>query len=97
MFIKINYLLRFKLTKEFLRMEKEVDGKTEEQSITLIKKILIGLGIIFIIVGVIRQWPIAGKSYMEFIEGDGYLALMLGFIMTILGISVNLLIGQEKE
>jgi hypothetical protein len=78
-------------------MEKEVDGKTEEQSITLIKKILIGLGIIFIIVGVIRQWPIAGKSYMEFIEGDGYLALMLGFIMTILGISVNLLIGQEKE
>ena len=97
MFIKINYLLRFKLTKEFLRMKKEVDGKTEEQSITLIKKILIGLGIIFIIVGVIRQWPIAGKSYMEFIEGDGYLALMLGFIMTILGISVNLLIGQEKE
>ena len=78
-------------------MKKEVDGKTEEQSITLIKKILIGLGIIFIIVGVIRQWPIAGKSYMEFIEGDGYLALMLGFIMTILGISVNLLIGQEKE
>ena len=78
-------------------MEKEVDGKTEEQSITLIKKILIGLGIIFIIVGVIRQWPISGKSYMEFIEGDGYLTLMLGLIMTILGISVNLLIGQEKN
>ena len=78
-------------------MEKEVDGKTEEQSITLIKKILIGLGIIFIIVGVIRQWPIAGKSYMEFIEGDGYLALMLGLIMTVLGVSVKLLIGQEKE
>ena len=78
-------------------MQNEVDGKTEEQSITLIKKILIGLGVVFIIVGVIKQWPIAGKSYMEFIEGDGYLALMLGFIMTILGISVNLLIGQEKE
>ncbi len=75
----------------------EIDKKTEKQSITLIKKILIGLGIIFIIVGVIRQWPIEGKSYMDFIEGDGYLALMLGLIMTILGISVNLLIGEEKE
>ena len=64
-------------------MQNEVDGKTEEQSITLIKKILIGLGVVFIIVGVIKQWPIAGKSYMEFIEGDGYLALMLGLIMTV--------------
>jgi len=61
------------------------------------KKVLIGLGGIFIVVGVIRQWPIAGKSYMEFIEGEGYLALMLGLIMTVLGISVKLLIGQEKE
>jgi uncharacterized membrane protein len=78
-------------------MQNEVDKKTEEQSVTLIKKTLIGLGTVFIIVGVVRQWPIAGKSYMEFIEGDGYLALMLGLIMTVLGISVKLLIGQEKE
>ena len=78
-------------------MLNEVDQKTEEQSINLMKKILIGLGGIFIVVGVIRQWPIAGKSYMEFIEGEGYLALMLGLIMTVLGISVKLLIGQEKE
>ena len=78
-------------------MQNEVDKKTEEQSVTLIKKTLIGLGTVFIIVGVVRQWPIAGKSYMEFIEGDGYLALMLGLIMTLLGISVKLLIGQEKE
>ena len=78
-------------------MQNEVDKKTEEQSVTLIKKPLIGLGTVFIIVGVVRQWPIAGKSYMEFIEGDGYLALMLGLIMTVLGISVKLLIGQEKE
>jgi hypothetical protein len=63
----------------------------------LIKRVLIGLGGVFIVVGVIRQWPIAGKSYMEFIEGEGYLALMLGLIMTVLGISVKLLIGQEKE
>ena len=78
-------------------MLNEVDQKTEARSINLMKKVLIGLGGIFILVGVIRQWPIAGKSYMEFIEGEGYLALMLGLIMTVLGISVKLLIGQEKE
>ena len=78
-------------------MLNEVDQKKEERSINLMKKVLIGLGGIFIVVGVIRQWPIAGKSYMEFIEGEGYLALMLGLIMTVLGISVKLLIGQEKE
>jgi len=49
------------------------------------------------LVGIIRQWPIAGKSYMEFIEGEGYLALMLGLIMTVLGVSVKLLLGQQKE
>jgi len=78
-------------------MLNKVDQKTEERSINLMKKVLIGLGGIFIVVGIIRQWPIAGKSYMEFIEGEGYLALMLGLIMTVLGISVKLLIGQEKE
>ena len=78
-------------------MLNEVDEKTEEHSVNLIKKILIGLGAIFILVGIIRQWPIAGKSYMEFIEGEGYLALMLGLIMTVLGVSVKLLIDQQKE
>ena len=78
-------------------MLNEVDEKTEERSIGLIKKVLIGLGGVFIVVGVIRQWPIAGKSYMEFIEGEGYLALVLGLMMAVLGISVKLLIGQEKE
>ncbi len=78
-------------------MLNEVDQKTEERSINLMKKVLIGLGGIFILVGIIRQWPIVGKSYMEFIEGEGYLALMLGLIMTVLGISVKLLVGQEKE
>jgi hypothetical protein len=78
-------------------MLNEVDDKTEERSIGLIKKVLIGLGGVLIVVGVIRQWPIAGKSYMEFIEGEGYLSLMLGLIMAVLGISVKLLIGQEKE
>ena len=78
-------------------MVNEVDQRTEERSINLMKKVLIGLGGIFILVGIIRQWPIVGKSYIEFIEGEGYLALMLGLIMTVLGISVKLLIGQEKE
>ena len=78
-------------------MLNEVDEKTEEHSINLVKKVLIGLGLIFILVGIIRQWPITGKSYMEFIEGEGYLALMLGIIMTVLGVSVKLLIGQQKE
>ena len=78
-------------------MLNEVDEKTEEHGINLIKKVLIGLGVIFILAGIIRQWPIAGKSYMEFIEGEGYLALMLGLIMTVLGVSVKLLIGQQKE
>ena len=78
-------------------MLNEIDEKTEEHSINFIKKVLIGLGVIFILVGVIRQWPIAEKSYMEFIEGEGYLALMLGLIMTVLGVSVKLLIGQQKE
>ena len=78
-------------------MPNEVDEKREEHSVNLIKKTLIGLGIIFILVGIIRQWPIAGKSYMEFIEGEGYLALMLGLIMTVLGVSVKLLLGQQKE
>ena len=78
-------------------MLNEVDEKTEERGLNLIKKVLIGLGVIFIVVGIIRQWPIAEKSYMEFIEGEGYLALMLGLIMTVLGVSVKLLIGQQKE
>ena len=78
-------------------MLNEVDQKTEERSINLMKKVLIGLGGVFILVGIIRQWPIVGKSYMEFIEGEGYLSLMLGLIMAVLGISVKLLIGQEKE
>ena len=77
-------------------MFNEVDQKADKSSILWIKNILIGLGSIFILAGVIRQWPIAGKSYMEFIEGDGYLSLMIGLIMIVLGASVRLLIGQEK-
>ena len=78
-------------------MLNETDDKVEEHSIRWIRKFLTGLGGVFIIVGIVRQWPIAGKSYMEFIQDDGYLPLMLGLIMIVLGISVRLLIGQRKE
>ena len=78
-------------------MLNETDDKAEEHSIRWIRKFLTGLGGVFIIVGVVRQWPIAGKSYMEFIQGNGYLPLMLGLIMIVLGISVRLLTGQGKE
>jgi hypothetical protein len=71
--------------------------KTEEFNSSLIKKILIILGLSLITLGLIRQWPIVGKSYMEFIEGEGYLTLMLGLIMTVLGISTTLIVGQKDE
>jgi hypothetical protein len=78
-------------------MLNEVDKKAKKDSVLWMKKIIVGLGSIFILTGIVRQWPITGKSYMEFIEGDGYLSLMLGLIMILLGASVRLLVGQEKE
>jgi hypothetical protein len=68
---------------------------TEEKSIKYTQKILFALGSIFIVVGIIRQWPILGKSYMEFIEGSGYLSLMMGLIMIVLGFSVPLLMEDK--
>ncbi|MBC8287891.1 MAG: hypothetical protein H8E42_10510 [Nitrospinae bacterium] len=68
-----------------------------EQSSHCMKKLLFVLGGIFVVVGIVRQWPLAGKTYMEFIEGKGYLALMLGLIMIVLGFSVPLLMGDEEE
>jgi hypothetical protein len=69
---------------------------TETKSVQCTQKILFALGSIFIVVGIIRQWPILGKTYMEFIEGSGYLSLMLGLIMIVLGFSVPLLM-EDKE
>ena len=70
---------------------------TEAKSIKCTQKILFTLGSIFVVVGIIRQWPILGKTYMEFIEGSGYLSLMLGLIMIVLGFSVPLLMGDEED
>ena len=68
-----------------------------EESSDFIKKLLFALGAVFVLVGIIRQWPLAGKTYMDFIEGKGYLALMLGLIMIVLGFSVPLLMGDDKD
>ena len=76
-------------------MSQKIDN--EAKSIQCTQKILFALGSIFVVVGIIRQWPIPGKTYMEFIEGSGYLSLMLGLIMIVLGFSVPLLIGDEKD
>ncbi len=70
---------------------------TEAKSIQCTQKILFTLGSIFVVVGIIRQWPILGKTYMEFIEGSGYLSLMLGLIMIVLGFSVPLLMEDEED
>jgi len=78
-------------------MSQDIDSESQAQNIRWIKKILFGLGSVFIIVGIFRQWPILGKTYMEFIEGKGYLALMLGLIMIVLGFSAPLLIGNTKD
>ena len=78
-------------------MSKKTDSEFQAQSIQGTKKVLFGLVSIFIIVGIIRQWPILGKTYMEFIEGKGYLSLMLGLIMIVLGFSVPLLLEGEED
>ena len=78
-------------------MSQKTDSEAQAQSIQWTQKGPFGLGSVFVIVGIIRQWPILGKTYMEFIEGKGYLSLMLGLIMIVLGFSVPLLIENEKD
>lgn len=70
--------------------------KAEEANIRQVKTTLFGLGGLFVLAGVIRQWPVFGKTYMQFIEGPGYLALMLGLIMIVLGFSVRLFLGEDE-
>ena len=78
-------------------MSQKIDSESKTQSVQWTKKVLFGLGSVFVIVGIVRQWPILGKTYLEFIEGQGYLSLMLGLIMIVLGFSVPLLTGDEKD
>jgi hypothetical protein len=69
----------------------------EDQNLQFMKKILLGIGGIFVIIGLVRQWPLAGKSYMQFIEGDGYMSLMMGLIIIVLAFAIKLLAGQEDD
>ena len=70
--------------------------KSDETSVRWMKTVLFGFGGLFILAGLIRQWPILGKTYMQFIEGPGYLSLMLGLIMIVLGFSVRLFVGEDE-
>lgn len=71
----------------------------EEKGIRIIKYVMLGIGSVSFLVGLIRQWPVLGKGYMPFIEGKGYMALVMGLIIIILGLSVRLFIidGFEEE
>jgi len=77
-------------------MNQNIENNDEKSAVKM-KKILIATGVLFAFVGLIRQWPIIGKSYMEFIEGDGYLTFIMGLVMIVLGFSVRLLMGLDDE
>ncbi len=70
---------------------------SEENSILWTRRVLFALGGVFVLTGIVRQWPIVGKTYFEFIEGKGYLALVVGLIMIVLGFAARLLMGGEDE
>tara|TARA_B100000959_G_scaffold282350_1_gene348540 strand:- start:6321 stop:6584 length:264 start_codon:yes stop_codon:yes gene_type:complete len=69
----------------------------EEKGIKIIKCTMLGIGTISFIVGLIRQWPVLGKGYVPFIEGKGYMALIMGLIIIILGFSVRLFVIEDEE
>ena len=70
------------------------DSHSGDTGVRRMRRILFAAGGVFVVVGIVRQWPLAGKTYMQFIEGEGYLSLMLGLIIIVLGFSVRLLTGQ---
>lgn len=74
----------------------ELDSK-EEKSLQFMRNILLGIGGVFVLVGLVRQWPLAEKTYMQFIEGDGYMSLMMGLIIIVLAFAIKLLVGQEDD
>lgn len=78
------------------KMTQETDHETNERGIQWMRRTLFTLGAVFVLVGIAWQWPILGKTYMQFIEGKGYLSLMMGLIMIVLGFSVRLLMGEEE-
>lgn len=80
-----------------MTVEQNPDNEAEELTVKWMKRSLTCIGSIFVLVGLVRQWPVLGKTYMEFIEGNGYMSLIMGLIMIVLGFSVRLLMGPPEE
>ena len=78
-------------------MNDKISPDSEEKSLRLMKKILVSGGGVCFLVGLGFQWPIVGKTYLQFIEGDGYMFVILGLIMIVLGFSIRLLAGETED
>ena len=78
-------------------MADEFSREEEEKGIKMIQRVVVAAGSLLVLIGIVRQWPIIGKTYKQFIEGEGYLALMVGLIAIILGFSIRLLTGDYYE
>ena len=63
----------------------------------MIKKIIIGIGIIILLIGVALQVKYIPQGYTKFIEGEGYITFMAGLIIIILGFTFNLLAGEIQD
>lgn len=74
-----------------------VSREEEEKSIKITQRVVVAVGAVLVLTGIVLQWPIMGKTYRQFIEGDGYLPLMVGLIAIILGFSIRLLTGDFYE
>ncbi|MBI3584934.1 MAG: hypothetical protein HY096_13440 [Nitrospinae bacterium] len=63
----------------------------------MIKKIIIGIGIIILLIGFSLQVKYIPQGYAKFIEGEGYITFMAGIIIIILGFAFNLLAGEMQD
>lgn len=63
----------------------------------MIKKIIIGIGIVVFLIGFALQAKYIPLGYAKFIEGEGYITFMTGIIIIILGFAFNLLAGEMQD
>ncbi|MBI5749439.1 MAG: hypothetical protein HZA00_09975 [Nitrospinae bacterium] len=63
----------------------------------MIKKIIIGIGIVVFLIGFALQVKYIPQGYAKFIEGEGYITFMAGIIIIILGFAFNLLSGEIQD
>ncbi len=63
----------------------------------MVKKIIIGIGVVVFLIGSILQAKYFSQGYTKFIEGEGYITFMAGLIIIILGFAFNLLTGEIDE